>query len=137
VSEPPKAKPFFYVMKIEFKDQYSHPEWQKKRLEVLKRDKFLCLLCEIPDRTLHVHHRYYKRGKLLWEYNDKCYLTVCEECHEYLHNVQDILNENLSKIDPMFLECFAKSDLRKISQLLLNGELSAVRKYAKNLTYNV
>jgi hypothetical protein len=133
----PDGRVFFYVMKIEFKDQYSHPEWQKKRLEVLKRDKFLCLLCEVSERTLHVHHRYYKRDKMLWEYDDKCYLTVCDECHEYLHNVQDILNEKLSTIDPMYLECFALSNLRKVSQLLLSGELSAVRKYAKTLTHNV
>lgn len=123
-------------MEIEFKDQYNHPNWQKKRLEIFKRDKFKCVLCESKNKTLHVHHRYYKRAVMIWDYDNKCYLTVCQGCHEYLHEVQDILNEELSKIDPMYLECFAKSNLRKVSQILLNGELDAVRKYAKDLKYN-
>ena len=123
-------------MDIKFEDQYNHPMWQKKRFEILKRDKWKCRLCDSENNQLHVHHRYYKRGVKLWEYKNTCYITACHSCHEYLHKVQDELNHSLSLIDPMKLECFAKSNLKKVSQLLFNGELDAVKKYAKTLKYH-
>ncbi len=121
---------------MEFSDQYKHPKWQAKRLEIMRRDKFKCRLCDSEDKQLHVHHRYYKRAVKLWEYKNTCYLTTCNRCHEYLHQVQDELNHKLSLVDPMHLECFAKSDLKKLSRMLVNGELDAVKKYIKTLKYH-
>ena len=121
---------------MEFKDQYNHPKWQAKRLEIMRRDNYCCVLCDSEDKQLHVHHRYYKRGKKLWEYKKECYLTVCHSCHEYLHIVQDELNNSLSLVNPILLECLAKSDLKKIATILYNGEMEAVKKYAKTLKYN-
>lgn len=126
----------FLFMEIKFEEQYKHPKWQEVRARIFKRDKFKCRLCEIDGRQLHLHHRYYKRATMVWDYPDECFITVCQQCHNYLHDVQDILNVQLSKIDPMYLECFAKSDLRKVSQILFNGELTAVREYAKKLKYD-
>lgn len=64
-----------------FSDQYKHPNWQKKRLEIFERDGFLCQHCEIGDRTLQVHHRKYEKSKHIWECSDDCYVTLCESCH--------------------------------------------------------
>jgi len=43
---------------MDFKEQYRHPKWQKKRLDILKRDKFTCRSCGDKESTLNVHHRY-------------------------------------------------------------------------------
>lgn len=60
------------------------PRWQKKRLEIMERDKFTCLSCGAKDKTLNVHHMYYRTGKKVWEYESDSLKTLCEDCHELL-----------------------------------------------------
>lgn len=35
--------------------------------------------------NLHVHHKYYRKGLLAWEYPDEALITLCWDCHEALH----------------------------------------------------
>ena len=35
---------------------------------------------------LHVHHKYYVQGKLAWEYPNEALLSLCQTCHQELHN---------------------------------------------------
>ncbi len=58
------------------------PRWQKCRLRVLERDGFACTECHDGKSELHVHHRYYAKGKAPWEYEDGALVTVCDTCHE-------------------------------------------------------
>lgn len=58
------------------------PRWQKKRLEILNRDNWECQSCFDKEETLHVHHCYYEKDKLPWEYENESLLTVCATCHE-------------------------------------------------------
>lgn len=39
----------------------------------------------IVFRGLHVHHNYYQKGRLPWEYPDEALITLCWYCHEELH----------------------------------------------------
>lgn len=48
-----------------FNEQYQHPEWIKKRDEILKRDFFQCRCCKLSFMTMQVHHLYYERGHKL------------------------------------------------------------------------
>ena len=121
---------------MDFDNQYKHPKWQKKRLEIFNRDEFKCQLCDSEDKNLHVHHKYYKRGVLIWDYPNTCYITCCYSCHTYLHDVKDMMSVAISRIDPMYLECFAKSDLKKVAEILLEGELNAVVEYSKTIKYH-
>ncbi len=59
------------------------PKWQKRRLQILERDKFTCQMCGDDTKTLHVHHRFYLSDRELWEYNNNCFITLCEDCHAY------------------------------------------------------
>jgi hypothetical protein len=59
------------------------PKWQKKRLEILNRDKWVCRMCCDGKNTLQVHHKYYIGGKNPWEYDDHILVTLCSECHEH------------------------------------------------------
>lgn len=66
-----------------YKDQLLDPRWQKKRLEILSRDKFTCQLCLDTETTLHIHHKYYDKTyqTLAWEYPNHSLLTICSDCH--------------------------------------------------------
>lgn len=74
-----------------------HPKWQKKRLEILDRDNFVCQICGDTETTIHVHHRYYKNGKKPWEYDNRALVALCENCHEHE-------TENLKKNQNMLIE---------------------------------
>ena len=63
-------------------EKLQDPRWQKKRLEILSRDKFECQCCGDTETTLHVHHLLYKRGLDPWEYDERELVTLCKNCHE-------------------------------------------------------
>lgn len=68
--------------KYKYSEKLKDPRWQKKRLEVFKRDEFTCQKCYDDESTLHVHHRYYIKGKDPWDYPLDAFVTLCEECHQ-------------------------------------------------------
>lgn len=61
---------------------YKDPRWQKKRLDILQRDKFTCTRCGDTDSTLNVHHDYYEKGRGPWDYPNYSLRTLCECCHK-------------------------------------------------------
>jgi hypothetical protein len=65
-----------------YSDKFKDPRWQKKRLEILERDEWMCCFCSCTEKTLHVHHRWYEKDTDPWDYPNKCLVTLCEECHE-------------------------------------------------------
>jgi len=66
----------------DFFENYKHPKWQKKRLEILERADFKCENCGESEEELSVHHGYYEKGKKPWEYNDFTFTCLCDPCHE-------------------------------------------------------
>jgi hypothetical protein len=68
-----------------YSDKFKDPRWQKKRLEILERDKWTCQICFSTDSTLHVHHRFYEKGKDPWDYQENVLVTLCEGCHQEEH----------------------------------------------------
>ena len=62
-------------------EKLKDPRWQKKRLEILQRDEWICQCCFDTESTLNVHHRIYSKNKEPWDYDNKYLLTLCEECH--------------------------------------------------------
>lgn len=77
---------FFFTMN--YSEKLKDPRWQKKRLEVLQRDDFRCLLCGDPDSSLHVHHQKYV-GDNPWNAPTMFLRTYCEHCHAVIE-----LNKN-------------------------------------------
>lgn len=39
---------------------------------------------------LHVHHKYYIKDHYPWQYEDEALTTVCMECHEKIHETEEI-----------------------------------------------
>lgn len=61
------------------------PRWQKKRLEILERDKWSCQFCdrgELDEVELHVHHKGYKWGNEPWDYPNWNFIALCADCHK-------------------------------------------------------
>lgn len=78
-----------------YSEKLKDPRWQKKRLEVLQRNEFTCQECGSTEDTLHVHHRYYERGKNPWEYPDESMETLCFICHSREGYIKKIINERV------------------------------------------
>jgi 5-methylcytosine-specific restriction endonuclease McrA len=64
-----------------YTEQLRNPKWQKKRLEILSRDGWACVLCKDDTINLQVDHLKYISGKLPWEYPNELLQTLCERCH--------------------------------------------------------
>lgn len=69
-----------------YSEQLKDPRWQKKRLEIMERDKFTCQRCYDDESTLHVHHKHYHKGRMPWDYEPHELVTLCESCHEGVHD---------------------------------------------------
>lgn len=65
------------------------PRWQRKRLEIMDRDKFECQLCGDNESTLNVHHKFYLRGLDPWDYPNVALVTLCEGCHGDITEMQE------------------------------------------------
>lgn len=83
-----------------YAEKLKHPKWQKKRLEILERDGFRCQWCSSKEKTLHVHHKTYGKGKQPWDYPEGNFLTLCEECHV---SIEEKKNEILMKMGMKWL----------------------------------
>lgn len=77
-----------------YAEKLKDPRWQKKRGEILERDKFICQECNRKWPELHVHHKYYKINTGPWDYPDDALITLCDNCHRQTHYQ---LNSGLDK----------------------------------------
>lgn len=73
----------------DYQTKLKSPHWQKKRLQVLNRDKWKCKLCKDEETTLHVHHLEYQPKKEPWEYPMSNFVTLCEHCHREVELLKD------------------------------------------------
>ena len=74
-------------MKQDYSEKLRDGRWQKKRLEILDRDSFHCLCCiHSESKPLNVHHLYYEKGLEPWEYDNDAMVTLCDDCHDIIHN---------------------------------------------------
>lgn len=72
------------MSKKSYSDLLRHPLWQKKRLEIMRRDKWKCKKCGDDETTLNVHHKLYINGNDPWEYENEDLITLCEDCHNQI-----------------------------------------------------
>jgi hypothetical protein len=72
-----------------YSEKLKDPRWQRKRLEIMQRDLWMCAICCDPSKMLAVHHRYYIKGREPWEYPNWSLKTLCPSCHECDHESID------------------------------------------------
>lgn len=69
------------------------PRWQKKRLEIMQRDHFICTSCDCADKTLNIHHAVkYRKNTKPWEYENAELFTLCETCHKKISDITENCN---------------------------------------------
>ena len=76
-----------------YSEKLKDPRWQRKRLEIMERDRFSCSVCCEDKSMLSVHHRYYITGRMPWEYPDWALITLCESCHKDRHDLDEAREE--------------------------------------------
>ncbi len=88
--------------KSEYAQRLRDPRWQKKRLEILSRDNFMCRECFDKDSTLNVHHLFYSGGfgAFPWVTPNWGLITLCESCHETACHIKTKGADG--DIDPLF-----------------------------------
>lgn len=75
-----------------------HPQWQKKRLEVLSLAGFVCEVCDSGEKMLHVHHAYYEKGLKPWEYPIASLHCLCVDCHRKAQDSMTLLHRQIGKL---------------------------------------
>lgn len=83
---------------MKFQDQYKHPNWQRVRLEALEAADFTCQRCGTSDDQLHVHHKRYIKGRMIWEYSGVELEVLCDPCHAQSHNDMELLKALISRL---------------------------------------
>lgn len=82
-------------MKPNYRQLLFNPKWKEKREEILQRDNNKCVICG-NEEHLHIHHKQYHFSESLhrfvnpWEYQNKYFITVCNECHERGHSLYNV-----------------------------------------------
>jgi hypothetical protein len=75
---------------------------------------------------LHVHHRYYLRGKKPWEYDDDALTTLCEDCHDVITEITGSLKPQLGRLSSVQLAAVSGFALGvELSGLMFTGPLKA------------
>lgn len=80
-----------------YSDQLKHPNWQRRRLEVLQSADFACARCGERDKPLHAHHKVYLRGRFPWDYPDDLLECLCDPCHAAAHQYKDRLDLQIAR----------------------------------------
>lgn len=84
---------------MKYHEQLRHPLWQKKRLEILEFYDFMCQKCGSKNNTLNVHHKFYKRGAMIWEYQINELKCLCEKCHKDEHAIDEKIRVLINSCD--------------------------------------
>lgn len=85
---------------MNYAQQIKHPNWQKKRLEVMELHDFKCQSCGNKDETLNVHHPFYNRGAMIWEYETNELQCLCQPCHKNIHSIDESIKKSLACLSP-------------------------------------
>lgn len=64
----------------------ANEKWKLKRKEILNEQGKKCAVCGCST-SLQIHHKYYKKNKLPWEYPNDAFVVLCKNCHEKEHNI--------------------------------------------------
>ncbi len=72
-----------------YRKMQTDSRWSHRRLEIMRRDGFLCRRCGGKGK-LNVHHRWYIYGRQPWQYSDRCLVTLCEKCHRHVHLMRHV-----------------------------------------------
>lgn len=112
---------------MDYKDQLLTPEWRKKREHILNIRGRRCEKCG-SSINLHVHHSFYIRGRMAWEYDDHQLNVLCNKCHAYQHSSNKLISGSSSEGNKFMLHKL-KCGYTKISNDVLTSDINHVSKW--------
>lgn len=86
---------------------YRSKRWEKTRILILKRDKYLCQICGEPAIEVH-HKKHLTPGNINNEYivyGEKNLISLCRDCHIRQHDrvlPQKRKDDNVCTVDYVF-----------------------------------
>jgi 5-methylcytosine-specific restriction endonuclease McrA len=91
---------------------YKDKKWRRKRLNILRRDKYECRNCKRFGKVVTavtVHHIYFLKDHPEWRLASWNLISLCNDCHNKMHNRSDDIPTELgeywqSKMKPPSLE---------------------------------
>jgi 5-methylcytosine-specific restriction endonuclease McrA len=86
----------------DYMERLRDPRWQRVRLRVLERAEWKCEGCGTGEVNLQVHHGWYERGLMPWEYPDGALYCLCDHCHERAESLRADAYKTLGLIPPWF-----------------------------------
>jgi hypothetical protein len=107
-------------MNESYKLKLRSPKWQKRKVEILIRDKFTCKCCENTERNLQVHHLEYLGNLDPWDYPDDMLITLCYICHESEQG-RKIIEKSL--LTTLKMRGFLSSDISRLSSAIDTNDL--------------
>jgi len=129
------------MSKQSYYEKLRSPDWQRKRLEIMKRDNFTCVSCGNKEKTLNVHHKTYRKNADPWDYPDENFITYCEDCHCSIHEEKDFLMMNVNTVKKLVtianIACFCTDEqidaMRALTAIgaLKKGENLEIHHYIK------
>lgn len=108
---------------MDYKEKLLDPRWQRKRLEILSRDNFICTCCGDDKETLHVHH--FKYNGEPWDVDSSLLVTFCATCHWAHEFYKDFIIRKIEKVkkNNEYSVLIIYMDADVIICSLLNGEM--------------
>ena len=111
------------MTKLTYSEQLRHPNWQRKRLEVMEAAAFSCEICGDTETTLNVHHRRYVKGRMAWEYENAELRCLCQPCHAHGHEHRDLLERLLMNGDGREMQAIGLLGGLFVTEMEISDEL--------------
>lgn len=84
----------------EYVERLRDPRWQRMRLSVLERAGWRCEWCGTAKVNLQIHHGYYEREALPWDYPVEALYCLCDYCHEKAERMKAQVQRELGLVEP-------------------------------------
>lgn len=81
-----------------FFENYKRPEWQKKAAEIRERAGYECEWCGDNKSQLDVHHSYYEKDAMPWEYPSESLHCLCKKCHKEQQELKKKINRQFGRM---------------------------------------
>ena len=99
------------------------PQWAKYTREIRQSHSNACQCCRMVNRVTQVHHFFYDKSRLPWEYKAHEVVLLCDSCHNELHEQLKVFRR------------FVFGQLTPRSMQVLNGALAVALKEYDPLTF--
>lgn len=99
----------------------------------MNRDSWSCNKCGDTDEMLTVHHKWYDKSLMPWEYPSSCYITLCNSCHNQYHkNEKDLMATILNNLKKSLIDI---EDFYAISEAFKNSEIDFTQYHIPAIVY--